>query len=117
VVTAKNFFGSYVTKDRLPPFNIRKSGSRLNEASPVSAFLVIRRRQAEAPALRRSARFLREGMPPKCILYREKQGQKARLPGQTQLSVQCSTLTFSVCMSADASSLPFDAIRWNADSS
>jgi len=83
VETARNFFGSYVEKDRLTTVQYPEERHTLPEASRVFPILLYDGDDAAKGLRCVACQNLREGMPPRCIHMRE-QGQEADFVGKQQ---------------------------------
>jgi hypothetical protein len=79
-VTAKNFFGSYVSKERLTTVQYPEERLTPKENTRQFPFLVYDGDDGKRAALR-GLPDLREGMPAQVHLHRQEQGQEAGLQG------------------------------------
>ena len=112
--TARNFAGSYVSKERLTTVQYPEERLPLPEASRNFPFLVYDGDDWETGTALRRLPDLREGMPAQVHLHREEQGQEAGLRGQAADSIpRVFDIDISVCMSCQicVEVCPFEAIK------
>ena len=117
VVTARNFFGSYVSKDRLPTIQYPEERQTLPEASRQFPMLVF---DGEDPmkGLRCVAcQICEKECPPKCIYIVKSKDKKPDYKGQLQLYPATFDIDISVCMSCQicVEVCPFDAIKMDTE--
>jgi NADH-quinone oxidoreductase subunit I len=82
--TARNFFGSYFSAERLTTVEYPEQRIAPFEAARVFPFLVYDGPETGRPGMRCVAcQICEKECPPKCIFIEKSQGQKAGCPGQT----------------------------------
>ena len=116
-VTAKNFFGSYVSEERLPTIQYPEERQKLPEATRQFPFLVF---DGEDPmkGLRCVAcQICEKECPPKCIYIIKSKDKKADYKNQMQLYPVTFDIDISVCMSCGicAEVCPFESIKMDTE--
>jgi len=118
--TAKNFFGSYVSKERLTTVQYPEEREKLAENARVFPFLVYDEgmkngEQAEWLAGLRctSCQICEKECPPKCIFIEKSKDKKPDAFGKTQFYPVRFDIDISVCMSCQicVEVCPFDSIK------
>jgi len=111
--TARNFFGSYVSKDRLTTVQYPEEKIPQIEASRNFPFLVYDGADWE-PGLRCVAcQICEKECPPKCIFIEKSKDKKPDAVGKAQFYPTRFDIDISVCMSCQicVEVCPFDAIK------
>ncbi len=116
-VTAKNFFGSYVSEERLPTIEYPEQRQKLPEATRQFPFLVY---DGEDPmkGLRCVAcQICEKECPPKCIYIVKSKDKKADYKNQMQFYPATFDIDISVCMSCGicAEVCPFESIKMDTE--
>ncbi len=112
-VTARNFLGSYVEKDRLTTEQYPEERPVLPENSRSFPFLIFDGEDPEAGMRCVSCKICEKECPPQCILIvqdRDENGKALKRPKVFDIDI-------SVCMSCQicVEVCPFDAIRMDTD--
>lgn len=117
VVTAKNFLGSYMTKDRLPTIQYPEERQALNEAVRQFPFLVHDGGDREKGLRCVACQICEKECPPQCIFIEKSKDRKPDYLGKPQLYPAVFNIDFSVCMSCQicAEACPFDAIKMDTE--
>lgn len=112
-VTAKNFFGSYVSKQRLTTLQYPEERSLQIEAARSFPFLVFDGTDAEQGLRCVSCHICEKECPPKCILIKKSTDKKPDAVGKMQFYPAVFDIDISVCMSCQicVEVCPFDAIK------
>lgn len=113
VETARNFAGSYVSKDRLPTIQYPDQRQELAESVRTFPFLV---HDGEDPVkgLRCVAcQICEKECPPQCIFIVKDTAKKPDFKGQLQFQPKVFNIDLSVCMGCGicAEVCPFDSIK------
>lgn len=116
-VTAKNFFGSYVSEERLPTIQYPEERQKLPEATRQFPFLVF---DGEDPmkGLRCVAcQICEKECPPKCIYIVKSKDKRIDYKGQPQFYPATFDIDISVCMSCGicAEVCPFESIKMDTE--
>jgi len=111
--TARNFFGSYVDKDRLTTIQFPEERAPRIEASRNFPFLVFDGPDPEAGLRCVSCFICEKECPPKCILIEKSTDKKPDATGKPQFYPKNFQIDVSVCMSCQicVEVCPFDAIK------
>ena len=112
-VTAKNFFGSYVSKQRLTTLQYPEERLPQIEATRDFPFLVYDGTDAEQGLRCVSCPICEKECPPKCILIEKSTDKKPDAVGKMQFYPARFDIDISVCMSCQicVEVCPFDAIK------
>lgn len=113
--TAKNFFGSYVSKERLTTVQYPEERIPTVENARVFPFLVYDGPDWEAGLRCVSCQICEKECPPKCIFIEKSKDKKPDFVGKMQFYPVRFDIDTSVCMSCQicVEVCPFDAIRMN----
>jgi NADH-quinone oxidoreductase subunit I len=113
VETARNFFGSYVEKDRLTTVQYPEERLPLPEASRVFPFLLYDGTDPEAGLRCVACQICEKECPPRCIHIEKSKDKKPDFIGKPQAYPAVFNIDVSVCMSCQicVEVCPFDAIR------
>ena len=113
VETARNFFGSYVEKDRLTTVQYPEERLPLPEASRVFPFLLYDGKDPEAGLRCVACQICEKECPPRCIHIEKSKDKKPDFVGKPQAYPAVFDIDVSVCMSCQicVEVCPFDAIR------
>ncbi|MFP5226962.1 MAG: 4Fe-4S dicluster domain-containing protein [Acidobacteriota bacterium] len=113
VETARNFFGSYVEKDRLTTVQYPEERHELPEASRNFPFLIFDGTDPEAGLRCVSCQICEKECPPRCIHIEKSKDKKPDFVGKMQAYPAVFNIDVSVCMSCQicVEVCPFDAIR------
>jgi NADH-quinone oxidoreductase subunit I len=113
VETARNFFGSYVEKDRLTTVQYPEERLPLPEASRVFPFLLYDGTDPEAGLRCVACQICEKECPPRCIHIEKSKDKKPDFVGKPQAYPAVFNIDVSVCMSCQicVEVCPFDAIR------
>ncbi len=113
--TARNFFGSYVFKERLTTVQYPEEREPLPEAARSFQFLVYDGDNWEAGLRCVSCQICEKECPPKCIYIEKSAGKKPDAVGKMQFYPARFDIDISVCMSCQicVEVCPFDAIKMN----
>jgi NADH-quinone oxidoreductase subunit I len=111
--TAKNFFGSYVEKDRLVTVQFPEERAELPEATRQFPFLLYDGNDPEAGLRCVSCQICEKECPPRCIHIEKSRDKKPDFVGKQQFYPAVFDIDLSVCMSCQicVEVCPFDAIR------
>ena len=111
--TARNFFGSYVDKDRLTTVQYPEERHLLPEASRNFPFLLYDGPDPEAGLRCVSCQICEKECPPRCIHIEKSKDKKPDFVGKQQFYPAVFDIDVSVCMSCQicVEVCPFDAIR------
>jgi NADH-quinone oxidoreductase subunit I len=115
--TARNFFGSYVDKDRLTTMQFPEERLPLPEAARVFPFLLYDGTDPEAGLRCVSCHICEKECPPRCIHIEKSKDKKPDFVGKQQFYPAVFNIDVSVCMSCQicVEVCPFDAIRMDTD--
>ena len=116
-VTAKNFFGSYVSKDRLPTVQYPEERLKPQENTRQFPFLVFDGDDAQKGLRCVACQICEKECPPKCIYIVKSKDKKPDFKGQAQLYPATFDIDISVCMSCQicVEVCPFDAIKMDTE--
>ncbi len=111
--TAKNFFGSYVEKDRLVTVQFPEERRDLPEATRQFPFLLYDGNDPEAGLRCVSCQICEKECPPQCIHIEKSKDKKPDFVGKPQFYPAVFNIDVSTCMSCQicVEVCPFDAIR------
>jgi NADH-quinone oxidoreductase subunit I len=113
VETARNFFGSYVEKDRLTTVQYPEERHTLPEASRVFPILLYDGDDADAGLRCVACQICEKECPPRCIHIEKSKDKKPDFVGKQQAYPAVFDIDVAVCMSCQicVEVCPFDAIR------
>ncbi len=113
VETARNFFGSYVEKDRLTTVQYPEERHTLPEASRVFPILLYDGDDADAGLRCVACQICEKECPPRCIHIEKSKDKKPDFVGKQQFYPAVFDIDVAVCMSCQicVEVCPFDAIR------
>ncbi len=116
-VTAKNFAGSFVSKDLLPTVEYPEQRQPLSEATRSFPFLVYDGEDWEKGLRCVSCQICEKECPPKCIYIVKSKDKKPDFLGKPQLYPAVFDIDLSVCMSCGicAEVCPFESIMMDQD--
>ncbi len=111
--TARNFFGSYVDKDRLVTVQYPEERHQLPEATREFPFLLYDGPDPEAGLRCVACQICEKECPPRCIHIEKSKDKKPDFVGKQQFYPAVFDIDVSVCMSCQicVEVCPFDAIR------
>jgi NADH-quinone oxidoreductase subunit I len=112
-VTARNFFGSYVAKERLTTVQYPEERLTPKENARQFPFLVYDGDDAEKGLRCVACQICEKECPPQCIYIVKSKDKKPDYKGQPQLYPATFDIDISVCMSCQicVEVCPFDAIK------
>jgi NADH-quinone oxidoreductase subunit I len=112
-VTAKNFFGSYVSKDRLPTVQYPEERLAPKENTRQFPFLVYDGDDWQKGLRCVACQICEKECPPKCIYIVKSKDKKLDYKGQAQLYPVTFDIDISVCMSCQicVEVCPFESIK------
>ena len=115
--TAKNFAGSYVSKERLTTVQYPEERVAPIEASRVFPFLVFDGPDWEAGLRCVACQICEKECPPKCIYIEKSKDKKPDYVGKLQIYPARFDIDVSVCMSCQicVEVCPFEAIKMDTD--
>jgi NADH-quinone oxidoreductase subunit I len=113
--TARNFVGSFVSKERLTTVEYPEERIAPAEAARVFPFLVYDGDDWEAGLRCVSCQICEKECPPRCIYIEKSTGKKPDATGKPQFYPTRFDIDTSVCMSCQicVEVCPFDAIKMN----
>jgi NADH-quinone oxidoreductase subunit I len=113
VETARNFFGSYVSKDRLTTVQFPEERLPSIEATRDFPFLVYDGEDWQAGMRCVACQICEKECPPKCIYIEKSKDKKADAVGKPQFYPAVFNIDVSVCMSCQicVEVCPFEAIK------
>jgi NADH-quinone oxidoreductase subunit I len=116
-VTAKNFFGSYVSAERLPTIQYPDERQTLPEASRQFPFLVFDGQDPQKGLRCVACQICEKECPPKCIYIVKSKDKRTDYKGQLQLYPATFDIDLSVCMSCQicVEVCPFEAIKMDTE--
>ena len=116
-VTAKNFFGSYLSKNRLPTVQYPEERLKPQENTRQFPFLVFDGDDAQKGLRCVACQICEKECPPKCIYIVKSKDKKPDFKGQAQLYPATFDIDISVCMSCQicVEVCPFDAIKMDTE--
>ena len=117
VETGKNFFGSYVSKERLTTVQYPEERAPRIEASRNFPFLVYDGPDWDQGLRCVSCLICEKECPPKCIFIEKSTDKKPDAVGKPQFYPKRFNIDVSVCMSCQicVEVCPFDAIKMDTD--
>jgi len=115
--TARNFAGSYVSKDRLTTVQYPEERAPVFEAARVFPFLVYDGSDWEAGLRCVACQICEKECPPKCIYIEKSKDKKPDYVGKPQIYPAKFDIDISVCMSCQicVEVCPFEAIKMNTE--
>jgi NADH-quinone oxidoreductase subunit I len=115
--TARNFFGSYVSKDRLTTIQYPEERVPQIEAARSFPFLVYDGSDWQQGMRCVACQICEKECPPKCILIEKSKDKKPDAVGKQQFYPAVFDIDISVCMSCQicVEVCPFDAIKMDVD--
>ena len=115
--TARNFFGSYVSKDRLTTVQFPEERIAPIEATRDFPFLVYDGNDWEAGMRCVACQICEKECPPKCIYIDKSKDKKPDAVGKQQFYPARFDIDISVCMSCQicVEVCPFDAIKMDTE--
>jgi len=115
--TARNFFGSYVGKDRLTTVQYPEQREPRIEATRDFPFLVCDGADRQQGMRCVACRICEKECPPKCIFIEKSKDKKPDAFGKPQFYPATFNIDISVCMSCQicVEVCPFDAIKMDVD--
>jgi NADH-quinone oxidoreductase subunit I len=115
--TARNFFGSYVSKDRLTTVQYPEERIPQIEASRDFPFLVYDGQDAQQGLRCVACQICEKECPPKCIFIEKSKDKKPDAVGKQQFYPAVFDIDISVCMSCQicVEVCPFDAIKMDVE--
>jgi NADH-quinone oxidoreductase subunit I len=116
-VTARNFFGSYVSEERLPTIQYPEERQPLKEATRNFPFLVFDGKDPHAGLRCVACQICEKECPPKCIYIQKSKDKKPDYVGKPQFYPAIFDIDVSVCMSCQicVEVCPFDAIKMDTE--
>lgn len=116
-VTARNFLGSYVTRDRLPTIQYPEQRQTLPEAARQFPFLVYDGDDWEKGLRCVSCQICEKECPPKCIYIVKSKDKRVDYKGQPQFYPAVFDIDISVCMSCQicVEVCPFESIKMDTE--
>ena len=117
VETARNFFGSYFSRDRLTTVEYPEERSPQFEAARNFPFLVYDGDDWKAGMRCVACQICEKECPPKCIIIEKSKDKKPDAVGKMQFYPEVFDIDISVCMSCQicVEVCPFDAIKMDTD--
>ncbi len=115
--TARNFFGSYVSKDRLTTVQYPEQRAPQIEAARSFPFLVFDGADWQQGLRCVACQICEKECPPKCIFIEKSKDKKPDAVGKPQFYPVRFDIDISVCMSCQicVEVCPFDAIKMDVD--
>jgi NADH-quinone oxidoreductase subunit I len=116
-VTAKNFFGSYVSKDRLPTVQYPEERLKPQENTRQFPFLVFDGDDPQKGLRCVACQICEKECPPKCIYIVKSKDKRADYKGHMQLYPTTFDIDLSVCMSCGicVEVCPFESIKMDTE--
>jgi len=116
-VTAKNFFGSYVSKERLTTVQYPEERLVPQENTRQFPFLVFDGEDADKGLRCVACQICEKECPPQCIYIVKSKDKKPDYKGQLQFYPAIFDIDISVCMSCSicVEVCPFESIKMNTD--
>jgi NADH-quinone oxidoreductase subunit I len=116
-VTAKNFFGSYVSKERLPTVQYPEERLVPKENTRQFPFLVYDGDDWQKGLRCVACQICEKECPPKCIYIVKSKDKKPDYKGQAQFFPATFDIDISVCMSCQicVEVCPFDSIKMDTE--
>src|SRR6184192_4587207 len=115
--TARNFVGSYVTKDRLTTVEYPEERLPQKEAARNFPFLVFDGKDPHAGMRCVACQICEKECPPQCIYIEKSKDKKPDYVGKAQFYPAVFDIDISVCMSCQicVEVCPFDAIKMDKE--
>ena len=115
--TARNFFGSFVSKDRLTTVQYPEQRAPRIEAARDFPFLVYDGADWQQGMRCVACQICEKECPPKCIFIEKSKDKKPDANGKPQFYPAVFNIDISVCMSCQicVEVCPFDAIKMDVD--
>lgn len=115
--TARNFFGSYASKERLTTIQYPEERLPQIEAARDFPFLVFDGADPQAGLRCVACQICEKECPPKCILIEKSKDKKPDAVGKPQFYPAVFDIDISVCMSCQicVEVCPFDAIKMDVE--
>ena len=115
--TAKNFAGSFVSKERMTTVEYPEEREPLPEASRVFPFLVYDGADWQAGMRCVACQICEKECPPKCIYIEKSKDKKPDYTGKPQIYPARFEIDISVCMSCQicVEVCPFEAIKMDTE--
>ncbi len=115
--TARNFFGSFVEKDRLTTVQYPEERTELAEATRQYPILLYDGSDVEAGLRCVACQICEKECPPRCIYIEKSKDKKPDFVGKLQFYPAVFDIDVSVCMSCQicVEVCPFDAIRMDTE--
>ena len=115
--TARNFFGSYVSKDRLVTLQYPEQRDPPIESARSFPFLVFDGADWQQGMRCVACQICEKECPPKCIFIEKSKDKKPDAFGKAQFYPATFNIDISVCMSCQicVEVCPFDAIKMDVD--
>ncbi|HKI67992.1 MAG TPA: 4Fe-4S dicluster domain-containing protein [Verrucomicrobiae bacterium] len=116
-VTARNFLGSYVSKDRLTTVQYPEERQTLSEATRQFPFLVYDGDEWQKGLRCVACQICEKECPPKCIFIQKSKDKKPDYVGKPQYYPATFDIDLSVCMSCQicVEVCPFEAIKMDTE--
>ncbi|HYG24548.1 MAG TPA: 4Fe-4S dicluster domain-containing protein [Verrucomicrobiae bacterium] len=116
-VTARNFFGSYVSAERLPTIEYPDERQKLPEASRQFPFLVYDGEDPKKGLRCVACQICEKECPPKCIYIVKSKDKRVDYKGQPQFYPAVFDIDLSVCMSCQicVEVCPFESIKMDTE--
>ncbi len=116
-VTAKNFFGSYVSAERLPTIQYPEERQKLAEATRQFPFLVYDGEDSQKGLRCVACQICEKECPPKCIYIVKSKDKRIDYKGQAQFYPATFDIDLSVCMSCQicVEVCPFESIKMDTE--
>ena len=117
VETARNFFGSYVSRERLTTVEYPEERLPQQEAARSFPFLVYDGEDWKAGLRCVACQICEKECPPKCIFIEKSKDKKPDAVGKAQFYPTVFNIDVSVCMSCQicVEVCPFEAIKMDTD--
>jgi NADH-quinone oxidoreductase subunit I len=116
-VTARNFFGSYVSAERLTTIQYPEQRQTLNESVRNFPFLVFDGDDAQKGLRCVACQICEKECPPKCIYIVKSKDKRIDYKGQPQFYPAVFDIDISVCMSCQicVEACPFESIKMDQE--
>lgn len=116
-VTARNFFGSYVSKDRLPTVQYPEERLAAKENARQFPFLIYDGDDPEKGLRCVACQICEKECPPKCIFIVKSKDKRPDYKGQPQFYPAVFDIDISVCMSCQicVEVCPFESIKMDTE--
>lgn len=115
--TARNFLGSYATRERLTTVQFPEERLPVSEAARVFPFLIYDGEDADEGLRCVACKICEKECPPQCIYIEKSQDKKPDFVGKQQFYPAVFNIDVSVCMSCQicVEVCPFEAIRMDTE--